>query len=209
MDYEYDVFVSYSRQSLRTEWIVDIFLPQLLLHLGDEVVTATGRRLAPVVIDQAAVNFDFDRSELNGVVGFAVGTDWRESLRRVVSKARCMVGIWSPQYFVSEICLAEWYSFQQRDMVVPLSVNDGDSFPLQAHEQRVNMNDYFLVGPAMRQSQTYIDFQRAMKQFCVATARKIAAAPEWHNWNLIEKAPPPPTHIDLTTFANGKSPEDA
>lgn len=207
MDYEYDVFVSYKRQAVRNEWIVDYFLPQLVACLEEEVPNVIGRPLAPIVIDQAAVNPQYTDARLAGVVGFQIGDDWRTSLKHVISKARCLIAIWSPAYFLSDICLAEWHSFRQRDMVVPLSVHDGESFPAEAGAQhRANMNAYFLVGPALRQSQTFLDFQNAMKQFSVGAARKIAQAPQWQDWPLIEKdPPPPPPTIALTTFAHGKS----
>lgn len=201
MDYEYDVFVSYKRERLRNEWLLDPFLPHLVAYLTEEVANIAHRRLAPIVIDQAAVNPTFSNSPVDGVEGFAFGEDWRVSLRQIISRCRCLVAVWSPAYFLSPICVAEWRSFHVRNMVAPLSVHDGESFPEAARAlQRMDMDKFYYHGGALRTSDRFILFQESMKRFSALTAQKIVKAPPWEDWQLIEDDPQDPPPIDLPTF---------
>src|SRR5205823_4259928 len=48
------------------------------------------------------------------------GTSWPIRLREALRNSRCLISVWSPQYFQSNWCLAELHSMLQREQILGL-----------------------------------------------------------------------------------------
>jgi hypothetical protein len=172
MAYEYDVFVSYSRDYPFGDWVRDPFLPLFTGYLK----AALNRRPSIFVDDQ-----------IEG------GSAWALRLRRALAQSRCLVGIWSPNYFLSDWCVAEWTAMATREqrmryrtidrpdgLVVPVTVHDGEKFPASARAvQFKNWVDFARVGEGFKRTERFVEFQDAMSKWTDDVARVIGVAPDW------------------------------
>jgi len=75
------------------------------------------------------------------------GSAWPDELRHALKTSRCILAVWSPEYFRSEWCLAEWHTFREREkvanmisnsnsrgLIYPVKFADGDHFPQAAKD---------------------------------------------------------------------------
>jgi hypothetical protein len=120
--YEYDVFISYRRADPVGGWVQNHFFPLLEMWLCESFPPGQDPK---VYIDKK----------------IETGAEWDEALRYALLRSRCLVSVWSPQYFGRKWCLAEWRSMRERErvlrernnpklkLVYPVKFNDGDSFP--------------------------------------------------------------------------------
>ncbi len=173
MAYEHDVFLSYKRGFPFGEWVQRHFLP----FFSSYVEGALNRPLK-VFVDTS---------------GVATGDSWPQRLQRALGHSRCLVAIWSPQYFHSEWCRRECATMLYREerlglrtvgnpggLVLPVCVFDGEHFPERTREiQYFNCNDYFLVGEGFTRAPEYVRFQQEMKAWAVGVAEAIRRAPRW------------------------------
>lgn len=174
MAYEYDVFLSYKRGFPFGDWVHKHFLP----FFEGYVEGALNRPLKTFV----------DTS------GIATGDAWPERLKRALGHSRCLVAIWSPQYFHSEWCRRECAVMLHREerlgfrtldnpagLVLPVCVFDGEHFPERARNiQYLDCNDYFLVGDSFTMAAEYIRFQQELKSWAFEVAGAIDRAPDWN-----------------------------
>jgi hypothetical protein len=126
--YKYDLFVSYKREpgdnQLITPW-----LDKVLARVEYWVRQELGGRQVGVFIDTKSIE---------------AGDDWPDTIRQALLTARCLLAIWSPEYFHSTWCVAEWRSFLSREkllsergqpackLIVPITFHDGNWFPDEA-----------------------------------------------------------------------------
>src|SRR5215475_4164150 len=133
MDYEYDVFLSYRRGPPVGEWVNNHFYPQLLNWL-------------PLELNRETKVYKDDQATL-------LGTHWPQALKRALHLSRCLLCVWSPDYFWHEWCVAEWRSMVAREkllgygtnnnpagLIVPVVFHDGKNFPPEA--QQVQYKDF-------------------------------------------------------------------
>src|SRR5262245_22805354 len=113
MDYTYDVFISYRRSRNRSEWLIDHFLPIFDEYLRNEIIEQCARSPRKIFFDQAEINPALRQFE--DTSGIEPGVQWRTALGVAIQQSCCMVGVWSPDYFYSKWCLAEWESFRMRE----------------------------------------------------------------------------------------------
>src|SRR5262245_60206696 len=92
--YQHHFFISYSRSGDVPDWLDNHFLPVL-----------TNRLIA--VMDENPKIFVDKRIE--------TGSDWPEVLANALRRSCYMVAIWTPHYFRSRWCLAEWESMRFRE----------------------------------------------------------------------------------------------
>jgi hypothetical protein len=173
MAYQYDVFISYRRTSLCTEWTHDTFLPQFEERLREEV----GKTDLKIFIDK------------NSIEG---GDDWANRLRQGLAVSRVLAPIFLSTYFQSDWCTRELAIMHHRQtqlgfmtkqnpssLIVPFVVQDGDGFPDEAKRfESLPCHDYYrlkLEGSAQR----YVDFQDKMCDWVKAVAKAHQAAPQW------------------------------
>jgi hypothetical protein len=189
-DYEYDVFLSYKRNQLTAPWI-EGFKARLTYWLTQEL----GGR-------EAKVFFDIESIE--------VGDPWPDKLREALKVSRCLVGMWSPDYFRSRWCVSEWRSFLEREkqagvpgarLVAPIKCHDGEHFPSEAQNiQQFDPSQYWRTVP-----KNFWDTEPAMKaedlvkQFAKRLAAIVQQAPLFNPaWGIVDADPAPlPTSVSL------------
>lgn len=188
MAYEYDVFLSYSRKAPVGDWVRNHFFPLLEMWLPQQLPY------------QAKVFVDAAMDEEPGV-------KWPDRLRSALLKSKCLVAVWSPSYFRSEWCVAEWKSMVAREaeegigvntdpsrLVVPVRFNDGEHFPADAPRQWTDLSRWNSPHAHFKETAEYIEFDRQMQSFTSKIAALVQKAPAWReDWPVTlppTQAPP-------------------
>lgn len=161
-DYEYDLYVSYPRSQLVTEWLV-AFLPLLSFWVGSQL----GRD--PSIY--------FDRNSLTA------GDSLSNEMQAAIRGSRAVLAVLTPSYFSSPFCRAELWSFMEREgrPVVPIRFAGGDMFPMEIKMlQWFDFSDFAITGEAFKASTRYIDFQAAIQKLAPDVAAVIRRAPAFN-----------------------------
>lgn len=190
--YQFDIFVSYKREpvddQLITPWLQKV-IRRVLYWVKQEL----GGRETTYFLDTKTI---------------PLGSPWPDVLRAGLIGSRCLFAVWSPEYFQSPWCVAEWRSFRARaeelgpayhSLVVPVSFHDGQHFPEDAqHSQAFDLSRYtatteaFWATPRADELDTIIRVELAAK---VAEAINLApedADPNWPVCDPTAPEPPPP-----------------
>ncbi|HZI19738.1 MAG TPA: toll/interleukin-1 receptor domain-containing protein [Pyrinomonadaceae bacterium] len=188
MPYTHDVFLSYSHDYPFGEWVVDPFLPLFKGYL----TAALNRNPNP--LNREPVIF-IDRE------GVRTGSTWPLRLRSALACSRCLVGVWSPNYFLSRWCKFECVVMLHRErklgyrtvvkpdgLVIPVSVHDGESFPDYARAiQIMDWGRYARVGEGFKRTEAYVEFQEKVSDFANDVAQAVKNAPPWdERWQTDE-----------------------
>jgi hypothetical protein len=191
VSYLHDVFLSYRRSAPVGEWVHLHFLPELMNWLPGEV----GRPVSIFVDDGYRV----------GAAGIPLGASWPLSLQQALSRSRCLLAVFSPDYFWSSWCLAEFQTVRQREqrlgyrtpanpdgLVYAVKFNDGRSFPAEAASVQYHDFEHWNIHvPVYRETREYPDFIREVQTFCQRLAPAILAAPAWDaSWPVLTPAAP-------------------
>jgi MinD-like ATPase involved in chromosome partitioning or flagellar assembly len=174
LEYEHDLYFSYARSQLTTEWVYKHLLPLIQAHLELEL----GEK----------ANVFFDRAEITA------GQEWVGVQRRALLQSRLLLAIWSRPYFASRWCLAEFRTFLRRselvnkNLIVPLTIHDGDSFPPEAQVfQWADFREFMIVGEAFTKSERYLGFDDAVRNLCRVIAPLLKSVPPLNpKWPVIE-----------------------
>lgn len=176
-DYEYDVFISYRRTGNVRDWTHNHLEPRLRRCLADELP------------DEPSIFFDRD---------IDAGTPWPDHLVRALHRSRLLLAVWSPPYFTSRWCLAEWRTFLAREdairrsapeisadhppsLVYPIRYSDGDRFPADAKnvQQETIFSGWNYPDPQFAQTEKYLGFHDAVVQLARRIAQRLDEAPRW------------------------------
>lgn len=188
MGYRYDVFVSYRRSGNVGEWVRTHLVPTLTRALADELDT------------EPRLFLDTD--------GIEVGDRWPQRLEWALHRSRLLLAVWSPPYFTSRWCLAEWRTMVARQellgvggpqghggLVYPIRYSDGDRFPAEArgiHEERV-FSAWGYPYPQFAQTPLYLEFHDAVRQLAGRLAARFDDVPPWQDGWPSEFPEPVPT----------------
>ncbi|NGY60962.1 toll/interleukin-1 receptor domain-containing protein [Lentzea sp. NEAU-D13] len=196
MGYEYDVFLSYTRRGGGEMWVREHFHRALKDWLGNEM------------------GFD---PRIFVDWGQETGVAWPENLERALLRSKVMVAVFSPPYFRSPWCRAEWESMlerhrvlgygtadQPRQLVLPVRYADGRHYPPEAHAtQQRDFTSWNLplAYEVYSRSANYEHFLTAVQELAKEVAERIEEAPPWDPaWQVVR----PP--LDLTTVPPGPLP---
>lgn len=94
-DYQYDVFISCRRPNPVGGWVKNHFHPLLVEWLSQAMP------YEPEIFIDAE--------------GIETSDDWPLKLRQALLGSRCLVTVWSADYFRSAWCMAEWKSMAKRE----------------------------------------------------------------------------------------------
>lgn len=171
-DYMYDVFLSYRRANPVGDWVHNHFHP-LLADWLPQVMPYDPK----IFIDAKSIE---------------TAEDWPLKLRQALQGSRCIVAIWSANYFRSSWCMAEWQSMLRREeklgyrtrerplgLIYPVVFFDGEHFPREAKRiQSRDVSQWSHPYRSFRETQDFIGFTQEMQTI----AREI--------WGMIEQTPP-------------------
>ncbi len=180
-DYIYDVFVSYRHKQPVMDWVKNHFYPLLEQRLPDELP----------VEHKTEIFIDWDEIE--------TGSAWPAKLHQALRKSRCLLPVWSPEYFRSDWCLAEWKTVMERErllgmkteqrpegLIYPVIFADGEHFPQDARDaQSKDMRNWNIPHSVFKDTADYVEFDRQVQLLVRELAKMIQRAPAWQNWPVI------------------------
>lgn len=184
MGYVWDVFISYRRTQNVTGWVRNHLFPVLQNCLEDE-------------LDRAPKVFLDDQIE--------VGDYWPDALSGVLATSRYLLAVWSPPYFTSAWCVAEWQSMRAREralgipgpgrprgLVYPVVYSDGESFPPEARavQDRRDLSAFGFPYPQFSQTPAYLEFHATVRSIAAELAASLGDAPPWQAEWPIERPEP-------------------
>jgi hypothetical protein len=171
-DYIYDVFLSYRRRPPVGDWVKYHFYPLLVKWLP-QCMPHEPR----VFID---LNVD-------------TGAQWPLSLSHAIQHSRCLLSVWSPDYFRSDWCLAEWHSMQKREnllgfgnlhnrsgLIYPVVYSDGQHFPNEAkNTQSRDLRLWNCSYPYFSETKGIVELEREVQIVTEELWGMIQQAPAW------------------------------
>jgi hypothetical protein len=185
-DYEFDVFLSYSRKGGSLGWVHHHFYPKLRDCLTDE----TGEE-PKIFVDEH----------------MGPGKRWTIDLERALGRSKLLVSIYSPQYFRSEWCLAEWKSMAAREellglaspdltqgLIIPILYSDSRNFPEYGRDRMWHdMKGLDLPDLMFQQTTDWLKFHNKMRRIAENLADLLTKVPEWRpDWPIIRPEVPIP-----------------
>ncbi|HEX6358215.1 toll/interleukin-1 receptor domain-containing protein [Actinophytocola sp.] len=187
-NYEFDVFLSYSRKGSSPAWVHNHFLPKLRACLTDEI----GHE-PTVFVDQEMES----------------GTVWPSRLEQVLTRSKILVSIYSAQYFQSKWCQAEWESMAERErllglaspeltqgLILPVLYSDSQNFPEYGLDRMWHdMKGLDVPELMFQQSLDWLEFHRRMRVIAADVEQLLNGAPPWQpDWPVRRPdVPIPPT----------------
>ena len=195
VDYEHDVFISYKRSPIQNEWLRQHFVRLFSEFVRDEIIAECQRAPGSIFFDESQLSEEAREFDLTGI---EPGQNWRNELKVALKTSRCLVALWSPGYFLSPWCKAEWETFQMRSiqegkgLVVGVSVHDGKSFPQDAKAiQYMDLSPYKIIGAGFTASLKYVDFQEKVQALAHYVAKAVKQAPAFADWPVVDSSPAP------------------
>jgi hypothetical protein len=155
MGYEYDIFISYTRDELVTKWVHDMFKPTLEKHL--KIYLPADLRI-------------FDDKDIK------VGESWPDKLKRGLTASKLLICILSPYYFRRKWCICEYETMRLREkqlkipsinnpsgLIIPIVIQDGEYFPPEVLERQYYDFSEFLLEEFREYAPIFIKFQKEIK----------------------------------------------
>jgi len=164
-DYQYSAFVSYKRSQNFDAWTRE-FVRHLEFHLTQELAQPLG-----LFYDSESIQ---------------TGQSLPRSIQGGLLYSRCIVCLLSPNYFRSAWCIAEWKTFEDRqiktssELIVPISLFDGKYYPQYAAELKVeDLTDYAFVAAAFWSTERGVELEARIKQLSKRIAHVANSAPSF------------------------------
>ena len=187
MSYQYDVFLSYRRSGHGNagQWVRNHFHPLLRDCLSDQVGW------------EPTIFFDLE---------VETGLRWPDLLADALRRSKMLVAVWSPPYFRSSWCLAEWQSMLAREqllsgkvLIYPVVFSDSHTFPDAAkNRQSRDLKAWSNPFPAYQETRDYDRFYQEMQDVAAELGRMLAAVPAWQpDWPVHRPAELPTPRADL------------
>ena len=172
MNYKYDLFISYKNSDITNDW-VSIFKNKLEAWLTEEL----GGIKPKIFFDEETIE---------------TGDNWPIKLQEGIKTSRCLVCIWTAEYFQSKWCVSEWRSFEKRKEVImtkplsksiihPLKFYDGDFYPKITESYDIlDVTQYtYLISRKSLDTPTGRKFQDEIKKLSKTLANSINSAPDY------------------------------
>lgn len=182
--YEHHLFLSYRRKGTVPDWVQNHFAPRLQEHLEDLLPEE------PSIFVDAQIE---------------TGSCWPERLSQALQRSCFLLSIWTPSYFQSPWCMAEWHTMRERErllglrcaenpagLVYPVVYSDGENFPNEAQiiQHRTDLRDYNIPDKQYDRTEDYIQFRRRVQGVANELADWIKRPPTWDaSWPVLRPAP--------------------
>lgn len=193
MAYQYDVFISYKSKS--KVWLQEIFLPDFIHFLEEEVDKDVNKR----------VFVDWHDLE--------AGDAWEKRLKNGLGKSKCLVSLLMASYFESDWCTREFAVFehrsrqagmlsvdQPRGLIIPIALHRDVRFPETMKSiQTLDYKDfYFPHFEGFRKTKRALRLQKELKILAQKVAQVIRDAPAWNSdWLQDEWLERPTEHLRI------------
>lgn len=183
--YKFDVFISYCRHGSVQKWLLNHFYPKFRDCLADQIAPAP--------------RIYVDRSMPRGV-------HWPADLRKALRHSKILIPLFSPPYFESAWCMAEWKSMKAREeqlglatldrpqgLVYPILYSDSENFPMEAREiSRWDFKQLSTPELVFQESREWVHFHRKVTEVAEDLVQLLKQVPEWQpDWPVIEQPEPP------------------
>ena len=185
MAYKYDIFLSYPRSGQVGLWVKNHFLPLLHECLNSHLACAPS-----IFVDDMQ----------------PTGVRWATNIKEALRQSKLLVAVWTPPYFRSKWCVAEWSSMLERELVLdrhdqkprrglvyPVVYSDGEHFDERAKATlyRRDLSNFTYPYPCFKDSSVYLQFHDIMMSVSQELRDHLAEVPAWQqNWPVVE-----PKHI--------------
>ncbi len=182
--YKYHIFLSYNRSGEVGEWVHNHFYPMLR------------RRLESLLDEEPSIFID---EEID------IGSPWPQKLSDALNQSCHMVAIWTPSYFRSKWCMAEWRTILEREsqpdfkvpenycgLVYPVIYSNGNSFPEGAKQtqSRLDLRDYAYPYEQFSKSEKYLEFFDKITDVAKELMTRLDAVPDWSTeWRRLDSSP--------------------
>lgn len=190
-DYLYDVFISYRHKAPMGDWVRNHFHPLLEQWLPEFLP----------VDHEPSIFIDWDME---------TGTAWPAKLRQALQTSRCILAVWSPQYFRSAWCLAEWQTMLERHkllglgtqqnpggLIYPVTFADGEHFPDEAKIAKPkDLRKWNIPHPSFKETKDFIELDKEMQSLCEELGKMILQAPPWDDWPVV--TPPATSEVKVS-----------
>ena len=191
MEYLYDVFISYKNHNVTNPWVTK-FEEKLKYWLTQEIGG-----------EEARIFFDKETIE--------IGSLWPDTLRKGLKLSKCLLCIWTPEYFRSKWCRTEWRSFEARDkqfnlnatysLIYPIRFADGEHYPQAAKDrQALDVRNFNATLDAFWQTAKAVELEDQIKILAKKLALAIGDVPDYDdNFPIVEinDNPTPPSNNRL------------
>ncbi len=177
--YRFDLFLSYRRGGTVPDWVHNHLHPLLLDCLADEL-----SREPRIFLDST----------------METGVHWPSGLEWALRRSRLLLPIWSPQYFTSPWCLAEWRTMLAREaavglatelrphgLIYPLVFATWRNFPEEAKKRRHrDLKSWNIPYPQYRNTEDYIGLHREVRRIAEELASEVDRVPPWQpDWPVV------------------------
>ncbi len=166
MAYIYDAFFSYKRDEESNDWHKRV-KDKIKFWLDNEL--------------NKDCDIFFDTEDIS------TGSRWKSKISSALLKSRCIICVWSPMYFQSEWCVAEWLTFEERckaldaELILPARYHDGEYYPDAANDRQIfDFRKYASIMPVFWETHDAYEFEKeVIKPFVVEVANAIRNAPDF------------------------------
>lgn len=194
--YLYDVFISYRHRQPMHDWVYHHFQPLLQQWLPDFMPYDPS-----IFID----------------LNIEAGVEWPAKLRQALLMSRCLLAVWSPQYFRSKWCLAELQAMLQREqqlglrsdqnpsgLIYAVLYNGAEYLPpdVRAIQYR-DLSKWNAPYPVFQETTRFLEFDSQMQLLCQELSKMIQSAPPWQaSWPVVTSdiSPTFPSETPSITF---------
>jgi hypothetical protein len=141
------------------------------------------------------------------------GVHWPTHIQTALLESKLMVAVWTPPFFRSDWCLAEWKSMLEREdllagqgikpargLIYPVVYSDGKHFDAKAKERQyqTNLSSFTYPYECFKESGAYLQFYDAVMSIAQEIEDHLGQVPPWQpNWPTIVPPPSPDVLISL------------
>ena len=195
--YRYDLFVSYKREPKDSQLITP-WLSKVLARIEYWLRQELGGRNVGLFVDMKNLE---------------AGDAWPDAIREALVSSACLLPIWSPEYFQSASCVAEWRSFLSREklitdrgqaaskLIVPIKFHDGKWFPPEAARvQQFDLSRFAATTDGFWETRRADELdQMLMRQVAPVLAEAVRGAPPFEPGWPVELGAPrqSPSDVEL------------
>lgn len=185
-DYQFDVFISYSRLGSAPKWLVNHFVTKFQECLQDQ-----GASSSRVFLDRT----------------MRKAVHWPSELQKALHRSKIMIAVLTPPYFDSAWCMAELRSMYEREkllgfadvdtpqgLICPILYSDSKNFRPEKGLYRSWWDFKSLSTPELvfQESRDWPLFHQKVTEFAEEVVDLLDEVPPWRpDWPLIDPPDPP------------------